>query len=157
MHDVDLLVESAIVQKYYGYVTKKTSIVHMGKLIPDYYDYSDFLGGILAFSGTSYTAINGFPNNFFGWGGEYDSIKTRISTIGLTVYRPSETNVGKEIQLAPEKESKKIEDMINPHRDEDILVDAMIWKMNGLNSLQYKITDQRRGSGNVFHITTDLT
>ena len=157
MHDVDLLVESAIVQKYYGYVTKKTSIVHMGKLIPDYYDYSDFLGGILAFSGTSYTAINGFPNNFFGWGGEDDSIKTRISTIGLTVYRPSETNVGKEIQLAPEKESKKIEDMINPHRDEDILVDAMIWKMNGLNSLQYKITDQRRGSGNVFHITTDLT
>jgi predicted glycosyltransferase involved in capsule biosynthesis len=45
-----------------------------------------YLGGIVSFSIKQFEDINGFPNNFWGWGGEDDEMKKRIDTVYIYVY-----------------------------------------------------------------------
>ena len=39
--------------------------------------YPTFFGGAMAMTGQQIEAINGFPNRFYGWGGEDDDIYYR--------------------------------------------------------------------------------
>jgi hypothetical protein len=86
-HDVDLLFPVEFVNKYYGTKTGG-EIVHFGKVVEDYYDYPDFLGGVIQFSRDAFEKINGFPNHIYGWGGEDDALKVRIAASKLSVKRP---------------------------------------------------------------------
>jgi hypothetical protein len=115
MHDVDLLFPKEFVDKYYGY---KKDIVHFGKNVKNYYDYPDFLGGAIQFSPYIFEKINGFPNHIYGWGGEDDALKTRISTYSkeekkIKIYIPNEEKMDVEIPLGNgQKETKDIQELI---------------------------------------------
>lgn len=37
-----------------------------------------YFGGVVAFNQADFEAINGFPNTFWGWGGEDDEMYSRI-------------------------------------------------------------------------------
>lgn len=37
-----------------------------------------YFGGVVAFNKADFEAINGFPNTFWGWGGEDDEMYSRI-------------------------------------------------------------------------------
>lgn len=39
--------------------------------------YNQYFGGVSALSKEQFTKINGFPNNYWGWGGEDDDIYNR--------------------------------------------------------------------------------
>lgn len=39
--------------------------------------YSQYFGGVSALTPDQYMKINGFPNEYWGWGGEDDDIATR--------------------------------------------------------------------------------
>lgn len=53
--------------------------------------YKNNFGGVSAITAKQYTAINGFSNKFWGWGGEDDDFFNRVSHHGLIVSRyPSE-------------------------------------------------------------------
>ena len=41
----------------------------------------DYGGGIVDFSKEQYKRINGFSNQFFGWGGEDDDLYTRYTVL----------------------------------------------------------------------------
>ena len=156
-HDVDLLFPKEFVLKYYGNASQDREIVHYGKNVKDYYDYPDFLGGAIQFSRKSFQDINGFPNHIYGWGGEDDALKVRIVSNNLKVYRPKEDKVDAEIPLGPgQKETKDIPEMIAKFKNEDLLLDEMIWKMNGLNSLHYKVIEKKEMSVGVYQIVVDL-
>ena len=49
------------------------------KLIPS--------GGAIGLTRGQMWRINGFPNNFLGWGGEDDVIHLRIKQVGMTFHR----------------------------------------------------------------------
>ena len=153
-HDVDLLMPPEIVDVYYG--AAEHDIVHMGHLIKDYYAYANFLGGIIAFSSKAFETINGFPNHMYGWGGEDDALHGRIFANKLKVCRPDERKTGVEIKLSTEKETQKIPSMIDAFKKEDLLLDEQIWRMNGLNTLQYKLVNHQRLSNTVYKITVEL-
>jgi predicted glycosyltransferase involved in capsule biosynthesis len=42
-----------------------------------------FLGGLIGFDSKVFVKINGYPNNFWGWGGEDDSLIIRLLKCGI--------------------------------------------------------------------------
>ena len=51
--------------------------------------YKELIGGIQLFSKQHYIMVNGYSNQFWGWGGEDDNLYTRIKAKGAYFYFPS--------------------------------------------------------------------
>jgi hypothetical protein len=155
-HDVDLLFPNDFVNAYYGTKTGG-EIVHFGKNVEDYYSYDHFLGGVIQFSKNAFQKINGFPNHIYGWGGEDDALKVRIASEKMKVNRPDVPKMKAKLEFGPgERETIDIPEMRAKFKNEDLLVDESIWKMNGINSLLYNVTDQKKISPGVYSITVDI-
>lgn len=45
--------------------------------LPSRLPYNQYFGGVSSLSKEQYLKINGFPNNYWGWGGEDDDIYNR--------------------------------------------------------------------------------
>merc|ERR1712113_272890 len=48
-----------------------------------------YFGGINSFSAPDFRRINGFPNNFWGWGGEDDELRERVQDTRVHVTKPT--------------------------------------------------------------------
>jgi len=87
-HDVDSFPEP-ILRKQYFVDTVKYPIVHYASPHLGYkYKFTHFFGGVVGFNEQSFKAINGFPNNIFGWGGEDDILRQRVAISKIPVARP---------------------------------------------------------------------
>lgn len=56
--------------------------------------YNEFFGGVSGLTVEQFQKINGFPNAFWGWGGEDDDLWNRVQYAGYSVTRP-EGDTGK--------------------------------------------------------------
>jgi len=85
-HDVDHIPEND--RNYYGcdgmprHFTEQLDI-HDYKL-----EYDNFFGGVSGVTTDQFYSVNGFANQFWGWGGEDDDFYTRIKQRGYNVSRP---------------------------------------------------------------------
>jgi DNA-directed RNA polymerase II subunit RPB2 len=164
-HDVDIIMPSEIVNRYYGRCDDYR-ILHLGNLVKDM-EYNPPFGRVIRFSKKAFQQINGFPNNFYGWGGEDDALAFRVHINNIVpVHRPhkSEGTLGYELETTNDvkklknEEDKKIkEGKIELHKWENICADRQIWKINGVNSLQFKTNHYKEVKPNVHHIVVDLT
>ena len=120
-----------------------------------------FLGALLSFSKKNFEDINGYPNNYWGWGGEDDSLIDRIRNSGYknicypkvgSVIDIEEDSAMKTINI-PTKIKSAVKDL---EKYEKRLGDLSGWKKNGINSLQYKILDETKISSNITQIKVDL-
>ena len=75
-HDVDVLPDINMIKNYImpikevsQYATKNTF---------KKYNYDNFFGAVNGFQLNAYFKINGYPNSFWGWGGEDDATIKRI-------------------------------------------------------------------------------
>uniref|UniRef100_A0ACB8F707 Beta-1,4-galactosyltransferase 5 n=1 Tax=Sphaerodactylus townsendi TaxID=933632 RepID=A0ACB8F707_9SAUR len=91
-HDVDHIPESY--RNYYGcgqmprhFAAKLDKYMY---LLP----YNEFFGGVSGLTVEQFKKINGFPNAFWGWGGEDDDLWNRVHYAGYLVTRP-EGDTGK--------------------------------------------------------------
>ncbi|MCP9261280.1 hypothetical protein DINM_004657 [Dirofilaria immitis] len=50
--------------------------------------YTEIVGGVLAIRMDHFRAVNGYSNEFWGWGGEDDDMGMRILTLNMTIERP---------------------------------------------------------------------
>ncbi|XP_074850583.1 beta-1,4-galactosyltransferase 1 isoform X3 [Carettochelys insculpta] len=50
--------------------------------------YNQYFGGVSALSKEQFLKINGFPNDYWGWGGEDDDIYNRLIFKGMRISRP---------------------------------------------------------------------
>ncbi|KAG9331127.1 hypothetical protein JZ751_019975 [Albula glossodonta] len=50
--------------------------------------FHDFFGGVSGLTVRQFRKINGFPNGFWGWGGEDDDLWNRVKFAGYNVSRP---------------------------------------------------------------------
>ena len=79
-HDVDLLPSPELVPYYLEAPTGGP--VHIARVWGRYSGNPKYIGGAVAFTGADFRRINGFPNTFWGWGGEDDEMRRRIDEVG---------------------------------------------------------------------------
>ncbi len=103
LHDVDLCpviigtddaedddLGRCVVDNYFGPLGSKGGVRALGRAWKDcpYAEDRDFLGGVSVVSYNDYKTSGGFPNNYWGWGGEEVCWRYRIRAAGLTIEGP---------------------------------------------------------------------
>ncbi|XP_026861158.2 beta-1,4-galactosyltransferase 3 [Electrophorus electricus] len=132
-HDVDLIPENDR-NTYTCDQYPKHAAVAMDKFgykLP----YNMYFGGVSALTPLHYLKMNGFPNNYWGWGGEDDDIGIRVSLAGMVITRPS-LNVGR-YKMIKHKLDEGNE--VNPKRFNMLAKTKQTWKLDGMNSLEYEV------------------
>ncbi|TSK87421.1 Beta-1,4-galactosyltransferase 1 [Bagarius yarrelli] len=97
--------------------------------------YNQYFGGVSSMSKEQYLKINGFPNNYWGWGGEDDDIFNRLSSKGMIISRPSGV-IGKCRMIRHQRDEQNDP---NPQRFDRIARTRQTMHSDGINSLSYKV------------------
>ncbi|XP_071765359.1 beta-1,4-galactosyltransferase 1 [Centroberyx gerrardi] len=97
--------------------------------------YNQYFGGVSSMSKQQYLKINGFPNNYWGWGGEDDDIYNRVASKGMSISRPDGT-VGKCRMIRHDRDKQNEP---NPQRFDRIAHTRETMHKDGINSLSYKV------------------
>uniref|UniRef100_A0A8C3PW62 Beta-1,4-galactosyltransferase n=1 Tax=Chrysolophus pictus TaxID=9089 RepID=A0A8C3PW62_CHRPC len=134
LHDVDLIPEND--HNLYTcdpWNPKHVSIAmnKFGYSLP----YPQYFGGVSALTPDQYMKINGFPNEYWGWGGEDDDIATRVRLAGMKIARPP-ISIG-HYKMVKHKSDKGNEE--NPHRFDLLIRTQRMWTQDGMNSLTYTL------------------
>lgn len=142
LHDVDLI-PSAELRPWYARDEIPRTALHLGARW-DRYNYPGYLGGVLKVASKDYVAANGFPNSFWGWGGEDDAFAARLRAAGVTVVQPTEGSYRDlEFGASPDKRaSTRVKDggraeWRNMMRREDLARDRGVWRSDGLSSISH--------------------
>lgn len=99
--------------------------------------YASLFGGVCALSKEHFQKLNGFSNEFWGWGGEDDDMSSRVAAAGLSIIRyPPE--IAKYTMLKHRKEKA------NPKRYEKLYSGSKRFKKDGLSNLQYRVLDAKQ-------------
>lgn len=141
LHDVDLL-PSDDLRPYYVAPLQKGTALHIGSRWGRY-SYPGYLGGVLKVGVADYTAANGFPNTFWGWGGEDDAFAHRLRAMRIRTEAPS-AGVLRDLEAgapASARASTRIRDggryeWRNMTRREDLARDRAWWASDGILQLR---------------------
>uniref|UniRef100_A0A670YNV0 Beta-1,4-galactosyltransferase 3 n=2 Tax=Pseudonaja textilis TaxID=8673 RepID=A0A670YNV0_PSETE len=97
--------------------------------------YYQYFGGVSALTPDQYMKINGFPNQYWGWGGEDDDISMRVRFRGMKILRPP-VSVGHYKMVKHQGDQGNEQ---NPHRFDLLIRTYRSWSQDGMNSLSYKL------------------
>jgi hypothetical protein len=134
-HDVDLISPKEII-KVYKFVSKIP--LHIASFWTEKYNFDDFFGGIVSFKGSVFEQINGFPNLFYGWGGEDDAVYNRLVANKIPFYK-FKSNKNITIFEMKHVQTSTISDLTNEQRKQNILNDFKNWQNDGLNNVKFNI------------------
>jgi hypothetical protein len=141
-HDVDLLPGDPMAPYY---VKNPKIPIHIARCW-DRYEGQEYLGGIISISGKNFTDLNGYPNNYWGWGGEDDELRRRVNDINLQIENPKEEDC--EIRDLEEMDLqeklnllKKNEEWKNMKKREGKDEHSSTWRENGVNSIEGEYSD----------------
>ncbi|KRY34406.1 Beta-1,4-N-acetylgalactosaminyltransferase bre-4 [Trichinella spiralis] len=132
-HDVDLLPENDL-NSYSCLDTPRHLSVAVDKFnyrLP----YASIFGGVTALTAEQFRRINGFSNEYWGWGGEDDDFYIRVNLKKYMVHRHSE-QIGRYKMI---KHSSESLNEANPCRHGLLRETSKRWRMDGLNSIRYAI------------------
>lgn len=82
LHDVDLIPDDTLLRMY----TEEwpLPVVHFGARFTRYNNTRSYFGGVHGFCGGHFP---GYPNAYFGWGGEDDALRRRVKSSDVTYPR----------------------------------------------------------------------
>jgi len=108
----------------------------------------------VSFSEKDMRSINGYPNTFWGWGGEDDEMQSRCEKAGVVWDKPDEEKVkgrvgGGNVELVTDLEAMDLKEKLSFLRQnrswkcmvkwEALEEHEKTWKTNGLRNLTYGI------------------
>ncbi|XP_077006059.1 beta-1,4-galactosyltransferase 2 isoform X4 [Tamandua tetradactyla] len=102
--------------------------------------YAGYFGGVSGLNKTQFLKINGFPNEYWGWGGEDDDIFNRISLAGMKISRP-DIRIGRYRMF---KHDRDKHNEPNPQRFTKIQNTKLTMKRDGIGSVQYRVLEVSR-------------
>ncbi|XP_056453080.1 beta-1,4-galactosyltransferase 2 [Gadus chalcogrammus] len=110
--------------------------------------YAGYFGGVSGLSRKQFLKINGFPNEYWGWGGEDDDIYNRITLNGMKVSRP-DVRIGRYRMIKHERDKHNEP---NPQRFNKIQNTKNTMRRDGISSLTYRLVQVKR-----FPLYTDIS
>uniref|UniRef100_A0A8C2G4V1 Beta-1,4-galactosyltransferase n=1 Tax=Cyprinus carpio TaxID=7962 RepID=A0A8C2G4V1_CYPCA len=134
LHDVDLLPEN----DHNTYTCHPQHPTHLSVAMDKFryrLPYSQYFGGVSAVTPEQYLKMNGFPNQYWGWGGEDDDIAARVRLSGMKIMRPP-LAIG-HYKMIKHKGDQGNEQ--NPRRFDLLKRTRLNWRSDGLNSLTYEL------------------
>ena len=148
-HDVDLVPKKSLLPYYSAF---PESPIHLGKAITKY-DSPTFLGAVVSVSKKDYKAVNGFPNNFWGWGGEDDAFRIRLQRAGIKVLQPTIKSGFTEF---PHVDTRTNPDWKNMEKWEKLKEEREGTNRSGLSDLKYEIVGKEQITPNILKVTVDV-
>jgi len=156
--DIDMIPDDELLQYYVKPIKKPLSLAIRGTR----YDARDmeskkiFLGAVLGFNRHDFEEINGYPDNFWGWGGEDDALLYRL--VASDVGAVQIPKVGAVIDLEEKKTlAEKLESVVKDNqRWEKLYIDLTMWQKNGLSNLNYKLMKMTDAAENTTQYLVDL-
>lgn len=146
-HDVDLLPHESLAPCYLD--SPGASPLHIAGLWDRYSENPRYCGGIVNFTREQFERINGFPNFFWGWGGEDDEMYNRVVAAGMSFRRPAMPPLPAGQHVIRDLEEMGIDEkmaFLRQHRDWKCMIKRELlaehegtWRSNGLSSLRYKV------------------
>ncbi|XP_060626788.2 beta-1,4-galactosyltransferase 4 [Anolis sagrei] len=97
--------------------------------------YQGYFGGVTALTREQFSKVNGFSNNYWGWGGEDDDLRIRVEMQKMKVIRPS-PRVAKYTMIFHTRDRGN---EANGQRMNLLRQVSRVWKMDGLNSCSYNL------------------
>ena len=137
-HDVDLISPEEL-KKVYTYVSDIP--IHIASLWKDKYKYPLFFGGIQSISSNTFKKINGYPNNFWGWGGEDDALYNRLIANNMSIYKLVSSNNNILIKELEHINTTSIPNMKNENKLFSLISDVNSWTYNGLSNIKFKVIE----------------
>ena len=147
-HDVDIYPNEKCIKELY---TKQED----NNIVGIYTSHCNTLGGIIKFTNQHFQKINGFPNNFWGWGVEDKALQNRVDYIKIQVNKNilnNNPNRFDYFSIKNDVDDRHIGSLFNDktHFEYDIfntLQDSIKHKYilnSGLNNLEYKIINRKK-------------
>ncbi|XP_049321478.1 beta-1,4-galactosyltransferase 4 [Astyanax mexicanus] len=131
-HDVDLVPEND--QNLYRCEDQPKHLV-VGRNSTGYrLRYKGYFGGVTAMSREQFFKVNGFPNSYWGWGGEDDDLRIRVQLQGMKIIRPP-AKIGRYTMVFHKRDSGN---EVNKDRMRLLGRTTKMWKKDGLNSCTYQ-------------------
>ncbi|XP_069492029.1 beta-1,4-galactosyltransferase 4 [Ambystoma mexicanum] len=132
-HDVDLVPENDF--NLYLCDNEPKHLV-VGRNVTGYrLRYKGYFGGVTAMTREQFAKVNGYSNNYWGWGGEDDDLRERVSLQKMKVVRPS-PDVAKYTMVFHTRDSGN---EVNRDRMKLLRRVAKVWQSDGLNTCSYKV------------------
>ncbi|KRZ22059.1 Beta-1,4-N-acetylgalactosaminyltransferase bre-4 [Trichinella pseudospiralis] len=132
-HDVDLLPENDL-NPYWCVDTPR----HLSAAVDKFQyklPYQTIFGGVSALTAAQFEVINGFSNNFWGWGGEDDDMYSRVLLGHFSVHR----HPGKYARYKMIKHQQESMNNANACRFNLLKFTNMLWRRSGLSNLNYRL------------------
>lgn len=134
-HDVDMLPTLAD----YSYVDQPTHLATHVEQFDYKMPYAHYFGGVTLFNPHDFELINGYNNDYFGWGLEDDDLRLRCFMHGLTIASREGTFLSLPHEHAKEEDPHTQQ---NRKRFEKFYRGDAAMLANGLGSLQYDEVDR---------------
>ncbi|KAM5281840.1 beta-1,4-galactosyltransferase 4 [Ctenodactylus gundi] len=97
--------------------------------------YRGYFGGVTALSREQFFKVNGFSNNYWGWGGEDDDLRLRVELHRMKIYRPK-PEVGKYTMIFHTRDRGN---EVNGERMKLLHQVSRVWRTDGLSTCSYKL------------------
>ncbi|XP_010591241.1 beta-1,4-galactosyltransferase 4 isoform X1 [Loxodonta africana] len=97
--------------------------------------YKGYFGGVTALTREQFFKVNGFSNNYWGWGGEDDDLRLRVELHRMKIFRPA-PEVGKYTMVFHNRDRGN---EVNIERMKLLHQVSRVWKTDGLSSCSYKL------------------
>jgi hypothetical protein len=133
-HDVDMLP----VESDYSYCPNPTHLASRAEQFGWKLPYSGYFGGVTLFDKESFLKINGYANEYWGWGAEDDDVFARCVFKGIKVSRKdcSFRSLHHERIIQPNEYHKNVEKLNTFQRNMEEGI------KEGLNTLHYEVIEQ---------------
>ena len=136
LSDIDLIPSHDLIHSYLEY---PNDVIHLGNQGTRYNlsgTDKNFLGGVISLNKKDFIKCNGFPNNFWGWGGEDNVLQKRLKRKKINILKPKHSVIDLEEKTIDEKMEHLKKDKLKEMRKiEKVKEDKKIWKTNGLSNL----------------------
>jgi hypothetical protein len=163
-HDVDLLPHTSL-SPYYSKFPNVP--MHIARCWDRYSNNPKYFGGIVSFSASDMRRINGYPNTFWGWGGEDDEMQKRCERLNIKWQHPKQSDVSKDaiqdlenmdlttkLEFLRGKKNWKCNNKWEALEEHD-----KTWRTNGLADLSYKVESKEenlQGVKNACLVSVDV-